>query len=108
MGKSENAVSGINEGKMASQIIDDVHVLKTITWLQTAWKCVSMEITKQCFKKCGFDVGDKSIINEEICTEFQELFAQICSETTLEEYIDFDAKIITSEPAADPTRVEWR
>ena len=33
-----------------------------------------------------------SIINEEIDTEFQELFAQLSSETTLGEYIDFDAE----------------
>ena len=33
-------------------------------------------------KKCGFDVGDMSVINEEIDSEFQELFAQISSETT--------------------------
>ena len=31
-----------------------VHLLKVITWLQTAWKSVSMETIKQCFKKCGW------------------------------------------------------
>ena len=63
---------------------------ETVTWLQTARKSVSTEAIKQCFKKCGFDAGDISIINEEIDTEFQELFEQIYSETTLDEYIDFD------------------
>ena len=47
---------------------------------------------KQWFKKCGFDVGDMSIVNEEIGTEFQELFEQIYSETTLDEYIYFDGE----------------
>ena len=49
-----------------------------------------------------------SIINEEIEAESQELFAQVSSETTLDEYIDFDAETITSQPAADPTHVDWR
>ena len=33
---------------------------------------------------------------------------QFSSETTLDEYIDFDAETITSEPAVDPTYVDWR
>ena len=49
-----------------------------------------------------------SIINEKIDTEFQELFAQISSEATLDEYINFDAETIISEPAADPIHVDWR
>ena len=41
-------------------------------------------------------------------TEFQESFAQISSETTLDEYIDIDVEIITSEPAVCTTHVDWR
>ena len=101
-------VSRTDEVKTASKIIEDVHVLKTITWLQTTRKIVSTETIKQCFKKCGFDVEDMSIINEEIDTEFHKLFAQISSETTFDEYIGFDAVTITSEPAVDSTHVDWR
>ena len=54
-----------------------------------------------------FDVGDMSIINEEIDTEFQDLFAQISSETTFDEYIDCDAEETTSEPAFDARHVDW-
>ena len=101
-------VSRTDEVKTASKIIEDVHVLKTITWLQTTRKIVSTETIKQCFKKCGFDVEDMSIINEEIDTEFHKLFAQISSETTIDEYIGFDTVTITSEPAVDSTHVDWR
>ena len=59
-------------------------------------------------KNVGFDVGDILIINEETGTELQDIFAQISNETTLDEYIDFDTKIITSEPAVYPTHVDWR
>ena len=49
-----------------------------------------------------------SIITEEIDTEFEELFAQVFNETTLDKYIDFDSETITSHPAVDPTDVDWR
>ena len=76
-------VSRIDEGKTASQIIKEVHILKAITWLQTAWKSVVPETIKHCFKECGFDVGNTSVVNEEIDTVFQELLAQISDEPTL-------------------------
>ena len=47
-----------------------------------------------------------SIISKEIDTEFQELFAQTSSQTTLDAYIDFDAETITSQPAIDPKHVD--
>ena len=62
-----HVVSHIDEGRTASQIIELVHVLKAITWLQTTWKSVSTEI----IKKFRFDVEDMSAINEEIDIEFQ-------------------------------------
>ena len=98
--------SRINEEKTVSQIIEDVRVLKAITWLQTGRKSVSTETIKQCFIKCEFDVGDMSMINEEVPTEFQELSAQISSETTLDEYVKFYGEIITSKPAVDPTLID--
>ena len=42
-----------------------------------------------------------------IDTDFQELFAQIYGETTRHEYINFDAETLTSEPAFDPTHLDW-
>ena len=98
----------MDEGKTASEIIEDIQVLKAISWLQTAGKSVSTETINHCSKKCGCDAGDKSIINEEIDTEFQELFVQISSYTTTDEYTDFDVETITSELAVDPTHVDWR
>ena len=49
-----------------------------------------------------------SVINEKINTEFQELLVQISCETTVDEHINFAAETITSEPAIDPTHVDWR
>ena len=63
---------------------------------------------KQCFKKWGLDIGDISVINEKIETEFQELHAQISGEIIFDEYIHFDAETVTSEPAVDPKQADWR
>ena len=96
------AVSWIDEGK-TSQIIKEVHVLKTnYTYcIQTAWKSVVPETIKHCFKKCDFDVGNTSVVNEDIDIEFQELFVQSSDETTIDEYIDFDFETVMSEPAVN-------
>ena len=80
-------VSQINEGKTTSEIIKEVRLLKAISWLQIAWKNVVPETIKQCYKKCGFDVGNTSVVNEEIDSESQELFAQISDEITIDNNI---------------------
>ena len=36
------------------------------------------------------------------------MFAQISDETTIDEYIDFDFEIVTSEPAVNTQNVDWR
>ena len=50
--------------------------------------------------------SDMSSINNEIDTKFQELLAQISSETTLDEYINFDTETITSDLTVAPTHVD--
>ena len=59
-------------------------------------------------QKYGFDVENNSDANEEIDTEFQELFEQMSAENTIDEYIDFDADVVTSLPAIDQLMVDWR
>ena len=48
--------SRINNSQIASQIIEEVHILGATSQLHTAWKTVTLEIIKNCFQKCGFDV----------------------------------------------------
>ena len=87
----------MDKEKNASQITEDVHVLNATTLFQTTWESVCT----------NSNIGDMSIRKEEVDNEFQELFAQIYSETTLDEYIDFDMEIIASEPAFDPKHIDW-
>ena len=101
--------SRFNDSKIASQIIEEVHILRAISWLQTAWNSVTPEIIKNCFQRCGFDVENNcEVINNQTDAEFRELFDQLSSETDIDEYIDFDIKVVTYLPASDLLIVDWR
>lgn len=39
---------------------------------------------------------------------FQVLFEQISAKITIDEYIDWDAEVVTPEPADDPLMVDWK
>ena len=47
-------VSRIGEGKMASEIIQDVNIAKAIHWLQVACKDVLTDTIVHCLQKCDF------------------------------------------------------
>ena len=102
-------VSGVNDSQTAFQIIEEVHIFRDISWLQTTWKSVTLEIIKNCSRKCGFDVENNcEVINDQIDAEFRELFDQLSSETDIDEYIGFGIEIVTSSPAIDLLMVDWR
>ena len=102
-------VSRVNDSQTASQVIEEVQILRAILWLQTVWKSVTPEIIKNCFRKCGFDVENNcEVINDQIDAEFLELFDQLSSQTDIDEYIQFDIEVVTSLPAIDPLMVDWR
>ena len=76
-------VSCVNNSQTASEIIEEVHILRAISWLQTVWKSVTREIIKNCFRKRGFDVENNcEVINDRIDAEFQELFDQLSLKLT--------------------------
>ena len=103
-------VSRVNDSQTASQIIEDeVHIFRVISWLQTTWKSVTLEIIKNCFRKCGFDAENNcEVINDQIDAEFWELFDQVSSGTDIDEYIGFGIEVVTSLPAINPLMVDWR
>ena len=93
-------VSRINDSQTATQIIEVVQILQTISWLQTAWKSVTPEIIKNCVWKCDFDVENNcETLNDQIDVEFREFVWSIFFETDIDEYIDIDTEVVTSLPA---------
>ena len=47
-------ISRINDNVKATDIIQEVDVLKAISWIKSAWGEASEETIVNCFKKCGF------------------------------------------------------
>ena len=47
-------ISRFNDNVKATDIIQEVDVLKAISWLKSAWDEVLEETIVNCFKKCGF------------------------------------------------------
>ena len=80
-----------------------------ISWLQKAWKSVTPETIKNCFRKCGFDVENNSeVMNDQTDAEVWVLFDQLSSKTDIHKYIDFDIEVVTSLLAIDMLMVDWR
>ena len=42
-------ISCVNDTQTASQIIEEVRILRAISWLQTAWKSFTSKIIKDWF-----------------------------------------------------------
>ena len=87
----------------ATDIIQEVDVLKAISWIKSAWGEVSEETIVNCFKNCGFrksqpDVQLTDFAEEE---EFESLVKEFSTDVSAAEYIDFDQEVVTSQPSTD-------
>ena len=47
-------ISRINDNVIATDIVQEVDVLKAIFWTKSVWGEVSEETIVNCFKTCGF------------------------------------------------------
>ena len=103
-------ISRINDNVKATDIIQEVGILKAISWIKSAWGEVSEETMVNCFKKCGFrksqpDVQLTDFAEEE---EFQSLVKELSTDVSSAEYIDFDRVVVTSQPSIDVKNIAWR
>ena len=90
----------INDNVKATDIVQEVDVLKAISWIKSAWGELSEETIVNCFKKCGFwksqsDVQLTDFAEEE---EFESLIKELSTDVSAAEYIDFDCNI---------TAIDW-
>ena len=104
-------ISRIDEGKNASEIIQDVNIAKAVHWLQVAWKDVSTETITNCFQKCGFrQESINSITNDnEIDEEFESLLIQFREDdqTTVADFVTFDDNLPTSTGQVNMDLIDW-
>ena len=96
-------ISRINDNVKATDIIQEVNILKAISWTKSAWGEISEETIVNCFKKCGFrkshpDVQLTNFAEEE---EFQSLVKELSTDVSAADYIDFDREVVTSQSSND-------
>ena len=102
--------SRINDNVKATDIIQEVDVLKAISWIKCAWGEVSEETIVNCFKKSAFR---KSQLNVQLTDfaeeeEFESLVKELSTDASAAEYIDFDREVVTSQPSIDVENIAWR
>ena len=92
-------VSRIDEGKSASEIMQDVNIVKAIHWLHLHWRDVSTETISNCYQKCGFgqEFVNSSTNDNEIDEEFESLLTLLREdgEITVEDFVIFDDNLTT-------------
>ena len=100
-------ISRIDSTRKASEIIQEVDVLKAISWIKTAWE----EIIN-CFRKCGFrnkaQDGDVQILDQDENEEFAKLVKELAGDVDPDDHADFDKDIASSMPAIDAGSISWR
>ena len=105
-------VSQSDEGKNASEIIQDLNIAKTIHWLQVAWRDLSTGTIINCFQKCGFQQESvNSITNDnEIDEEVESFLAQLCEDDkiTVEDFVTFDGNLTTPTGQINTDLRDWR
>ena len=105
-------VSRIDEGKNASEIIQDINIAKAIHWLQVAWRDVSTEAIINCFQKCGFGQESVNIItnDNEMNGEFESLLTRLREddEIIVEDFVTLDDNLTTSTGQINTDLIDWR
>ena len=96
----------INYNAKATDIIQEVDVLKAISWIKFAWGEVLEETIVNCFKKCGFRKSQPGVqLTDFAEDEFESLVKELSTDVSAAEYIDFDPEVVTSQPSIDVKNV---
>ena len=68
---------------------------------------MSENTIKNCFEK---SVSGKCVVfaDETVDHEFDELLQELCSDGTVEEFLEFDNRVDTCEPVMNTLSVDWR
>ena len=77
--------------------------------MKSAWGEVSEETIVNCFKKCGFQKSQPDVQLTDFAEkeEFESLDKELSTDISTAEYIDFDGKVVTSQPSTDVKNIAW-
>ena len=103
-------ISRINDNVKATDIIQEVDVLKAIYWIKSARGEVSQETIVNCFKKYEFRKSQPGVQLTDFAEEeeFESLVKGLSTDVSAAGYIDFDREIVISQPLIDVKNIAWR
>ena len=97
----------MGNNKPASDTINEITILKVIGWVKSAWREVTTDTIKHCFEKCGFPTDDYVATAQDSDEEFEMLFNEISENCSIDEYVEVDNTLATSEEV-DVSKIKWR
>ena len=100
-------ISRMNDNKRASDIINEINILKVIGWVKSAWREVTSDTINHCFKKRGFHTDDYVATAQNSDEEFEMLFNEILENCSIDEYVEVDNTLVTSEEV-DVSKIDWQ
>ena len=100
----------INDNVKATDIIQEVDVLKAISCIKSAWGEVSGETIVNCFKKCGYRKSQPNVQLTDFAEEekFESLVKELSTDVSATECINFDREVVTSQPSIDVKNIARR
>ena len=100
-------ISGVDDNKRASDIINEVNILKVVGWFKSSWREVTSFTIKHCFEKCGFPTDDYVATAQDSKEEFKMLLNEISENCSIDEYVEVDNTLVTSEKV-NVSKIDWR
>ena len=83
----------IDDNRKTSEIIQEVGVLKSISWIKAEWEEVSDQRVTNCFRECGFcnKAQDEVVptLDQNEDEEFANLVKEVAGDVDPDNYVDF-------------------
>ena len=74
----------MDDNKQASNIINEINILKVIRWVKSTCRKVTSDTIKHYFKKCGFPTEDYVTTAQDNDEEFEMLFIEISKNCSID------------------------
>ena len=97
----------MDDNKQASDIINEINILKVTGWVKSTWREVTSDTIKHCFQKCGFPINDYIATAQDSYEEFEMLFNEISENCSIGEYVEVDNTLATSK-GVDVNKTDWQ
>ena len=105
-------ISRIDDNRKASEIFQEVDVLKAISCIKAAWQEVSDQTVSTWFPKCGFrnkaQDGVVQTLDQDEDEEFANLVKELAGDVDPDDFVNFDKDNSSSMPAVDASSFSWR